>query len=429
MLNALNIIDKLTVAMDLRYISTEKVIDYAYEKFARKDPLTQFVTIDETNWDINFDIKALKKANPEVMLADLDTVETYSSQFNRLMYWGSGDEKSPISRAEWIEVLGLLTGKQKLAEEIDRNITTRYNKIKDQIPVNATKPVIFIGEAFNFTDPRNHSRVVGWRVPGGKSYHAQIIADAGGDYIFKENNNSTNIFLNYTRGLELLGKASYWVQPNVCFKRLEEFLGWNKDLGKLNVVQKGNILMANRRADDDLCLKNDVYETGNLYPEYVLRDLGKLLYPNTVFTANKTQFFTHVLPLSPSSKISFDDEKTYPTNCQYKGWGKWSDCTASCDIGIQYRFRNIAKLPKNGGMRCSQLFDIKDCLGPCHAAINLTVLIICVVAIGVVVSVVLAWFCGKYTAKKVGNTLSGLQEDERAVVIENLAAGNYQTLA
>lgn len=151
--------------------------------------------------------------------------------------------------------------------------------------------------------------------------------------------------------------------------------------------------------------------------------------PNTVFTANKTQFFTHVLPLSPSSKISFDDEKTYPTNCQYKGWDKWSDCTASCDIGIQYRFRNIAKLPKNGGMRCSQLFDIKDCLGPCHAAINLTVFIICVVAIGVVVSVVLAWFCGKYTAKKVGNTLSGLQEDERAVVIENLAAGNYQTLA
>lgn len=121
MLNALNIIDKLTVAMDLRYISTEKVIDYAYEKFARKDPLTQFVTIDETNWDINFDIKALKKANPEVMLADLDTVETYSSQFNRLMYWGSGDEKSPIPRAEWIEVLGLLTGKQKLAEEIDRD--------------------------------------------------------------------------------------------------------------------------------------------------------------------------------------------------------------------------------------------------------------------------------------------------------------------
>lgn len=429
MLNALNQTKKLSVTMDLRYISTEQVIDYAYDRWAKKNPLVEFVTIDETNWNVNFDINALKKANPEVMLANLDVIENYGKQFPRLMYWGSGDEESPTARAEWIEIIGLLTGTEDYAEAIDKNITSRYNEIKSRIPVNATKPVIFLGESFNFTDPRNHTRVTGWRVPGGKSYHALIVKDAGGNYVFADNPNTTYIFLNYSRGLELLKKSDYWIQPNVCFKRVEEFLGWNKDLGDCKVVQWSNILMANRRADDDLCLKNDVYETGNLFPDLVLLDLGKLLYPHKVFEWYKTQFFTHVLPLSPASTVDYNNKNTYPVNCAYKGWGKWSECTAKCDIGTQWRFRDISQMPKRGGMRCNQLFDIKECFGPCSASFNLTVLIICVVVIAVVVAIVLAWFCGRYTAKKVGNTLAGLHDDERAVVIENLAAGNYQTLA
>lgn len=430
MIDALDSVRKLVMINDYRYISTHSVVDYAEEMLRQGKPIPQYQNYDEAKHTVDVHIDTLKKINPEIMLADINTIELHKHEFKNFMYWGSTDELTPESRVEWLELMGVIVGKIDKGVELASNITKLYNATKNFIPnIRSKNYKIFLGTLYKYVD-KNKVEHEGWLIPGGNSYKAKIIADINSTYLYAHNSNTSDVMISFDEGYNLLKEADYWIAPDLCFSKLEEFIGHDHRLAKVNCVVKGNILLASRRTDDDLCYKNEARESGILYPKYVLTDLALLLYGNHSHLYDyHAQYYTYVLPLLPGNKIDFDNENTYPVNCQYQGWRDWNECSADCGLGVQFRRRDIKSLPLNGGAQCNQMFDVQECYGPCHAKVNLTVLIICLVVIGVVICIVLAWYCGKKTAKNIGFTLSGLHPEERDVVIENLAQGNYQTLA
>ena len=109
-------------------------------------------------------------------------------------------ELTPLGQAEWIKVVGLLTGNERKANEIFSGIEERYNNLKSSVDTISDRPKVFSGEM----------RGGNWYAVGGRSFLAQMFRDAGGDYFLKDNNESGGVTLDYETVYTNAADARYW---------------------------------------------------------------------------------------------------------------------------------------------------------------------------------------------------------------------------
>ncbi len=109
-------------------------------------------------------------------------------------------ELTPLGQAEWIKVVGLLTGNSALANETFNGIEQRYNALKAMTDSVKERPRVFSGEM----------RSGNWYAVGGKSFLAQLFADAGADYFLDDNNESGGVTLDYETVYSNAVSAPYW---------------------------------------------------------------------------------------------------------------------------------------------------------------------------------------------------------------------------
>jgi len=112
-------------------------------------------------------------------------------------------ETHPLGQAEWIKLIGLLTGETRRANAIFSDIEEKYLALKEKVQhyvVNHRRPTVISGRQMRD----------GWYVAGGRSYLAQLFEDAGADYIMSDNEDSGGTTLDfeavYARGLH----ADFW---------------------------------------------------------------------------------------------------------------------------------------------------------------------------------------------------------------------------
>lgn len=109
-------------------------------------------------------------------------------------------EPTPLGQAEWIKVVGLLTGNVERANREYHVIKERYNSLKSLVDTVSVRPVVFSGEM----------RGGNWYAVGGKSFLAQIFKDAGGDYFLRQNSESGGVTLDYETVYSNAANADYW---------------------------------------------------------------------------------------------------------------------------------------------------------------------------------------------------------------------------
>lgn len=109
-------------------------------------------------------------------------------------------EPTPLGQAEWIKVIGLLTGNVEKANREYALIKERYNALKSKVDTVSVRPVVFSGEM----------RGGNWYAVGGKSFLAQIFKDAGGDYFLRDNQESGGVTLDYETVYSNAAHADYW---------------------------------------------------------------------------------------------------------------------------------------------------------------------------------------------------------------------------
>ncbi len=109
-------------------------------------------------------------------------------------------EPTPLGQAEWIKVIGILTGNVEKANRLFAEIKQRYNAVKAMVDTVSSRPVVFSGEM----------RGGNWYAVGGKSFLAQIFKDAGGDYFLKDNKESGGVTLDYETVYSNAADADYW---------------------------------------------------------------------------------------------------------------------------------------------------------------------------------------------------------------------------
>lgn len=109
-------------------------------------------------------------------------------------------ENTPLGRAEWIRVIGMLAGCEDKADAWFADIERRYNALSGLCANVETRPTVFSDLAFNGQ----------WYVAGGRSYIAKLFADAGADYIWKDNPSTASVPMDAESILAKAQHADYW---------------------------------------------------------------------------------------------------------------------------------------------------------------------------------------------------------------------------
>lgn len=177
-------------------------------------------------------------------------------------------EQNPLEKSKYLLLFGKLFGKEKEAEAAYQNIENQYKTIQQLAEKTVSKPLVLCNEMYGSQ----------WFLPGGKSFVAQLINDAGGSYILKDNEEATSVPLSFEEVFVKAKNAKYWININPHRSKIE-LLTMNPNYAKMKVFQSGKIYMINNREKDGA---NDYFESGVVRADVVLRDYFKIFHPEDV---------------------------------------------------------------------------------------------------------------------------------------------------
>lgn len=189
-------------------------------------------------------------------------------------------ETSALGRAEWIRFYGRLFGKGHAADSLFTSIETTYDSLcalTASLPQTDRPTVLF--------DTQNGSA---WYVPGGRSTMSQLIADAGGRYIFSDNTKSGSVPLSFESVLSRGEQAHTWlIRYNNSRMRMSL-----PDLG--GIYQPYTLFSAYRNNRVYGCNSAELifYEETPFHPERLLRDYIIILHPE-LLPNDTLRYFHH----------------------------------------------------------------------------------------------------------------------------------------
>lgn len=189
-------------------------------------------------------------------------------------------ENSPLGRAEWIKLFGIISGKKPEADSIYKQIKQNYNSIKAKKLKSQTAPKVLTGSLYGGA----------WHLPAGQSYTAQLIADAGGDYIFK--NQGKNGHLSYSLEQVLLGAhhCDIWLNPG-HYSNVSELLHSENKYAHFKAFKNQSIFNHTLKMNANGFF--GFWEEGPARPDLILKDLQNIFYhsDSSSYYFNATNYF------------------------------------------------------------------------------------------------------------------------------------------
>ena len=197
-------------------------------------------------------------------------------------------EAHPLARAEWIKLFGAISGQLALADSIFEVVAKNYNATHDlakqQSIVSKSegkeKPTVLAEAMFGDT----------WFVPGGKSYTAQLIEDAGGTYCFS---NLQPLF-TYPKSLEdvlnMAKEADIWIHIGQ-YKWREEMLQQDARYGLFKAFQ--NKQLFNNNKQENSAGGNAFWEIGVGRPDLILQDLYSI-FKSPTSNSGRYNYYTKI---------------------------------------------------------------------------------------------------------------------------------------
>ena len=185
-------------------------------------------------------------------------------------------EYDPIGRAEWVKFYGELVGKRAEADSLFDAVVTAYNDVKKKAAGAQTRPTVVTEMVISGV----------WNVPGGQSYMARILNDAGGKYLWADDQNTGSLALDFNQVLAVAQDADYWFIKWTNINSLSDLQGAN-DLNKEMAAFKNKRVYV---CDTD---KTRFFDRIPFHPELLLREFAAIMHPE-LFTDYKNQMYHHI---------------------------------------------------------------------------------------------------------------------------------------
>ena len=244
--------------------SPERLFDtLLFNRFARGE-------LVRTGRDQGYNLEFLISTRPDLVLkAGVDGQFVPDPRLTEtaipVMYVLEWMEPTPLGRAEWIKVFGMITGRIKAADSVFRIIENNYNSLAEKGHQAAEKVKVLTGNVFKGT----------WYMPGGRNYMARFFEDAGMDYLWKDNDQAASLALSFESVVYRLSEAPVWINVNV--DSVSRLLAAEARYSVFRALKERRVYSIFNRINSQG--GNDFWEGAVVRPDKVLADLLAIAHP------------------------------------------------------------------------------------------------------------------------------------------------------
>lgn len=168
-------------------------------------------------------------------------------------------EKTPLARAEWVLLFGVLSGQFDKAQAFFNGVEQKYTALQKSIQQNNKSnqlPVLISGNLYGDQ----------WIAPAGQSFEAQLYKDAGLAYLFDNEQGTGSIFKSLPEILKKGTSVNLWLNP-----------GQPSRSKLLNQFPKAKFLPFYKKAIYCYTAQTNKYwELAAMHPDLLLSDLSQI---------------------------------------------------------------------------------------------------------------------------------------------------------
>jgi iron complex transport system substrate-binding protein len=223
--------------------------------------------------DLDYNLEFLVSSQPDLVLqtgidGQFNADERLTKMGVPVMFVLEWMESTPLGRAEWIKVFGLITGKSDQADSLFNIIENSYRELAALGHSTAVKERVLTGNVFQGT----------WFMPGGKNYMTKFFEDAGMDYLWKDSDQSASLAFSFESVVYKLADAPVWINVNV--DSLSGLLASEERYSVFRALKEKRVYnFFNRKNSHG---GNDFWEGAVVRPDLVLKDLLAIAHPDLV---------------------------------------------------------------------------------------------------------------------------------------------------
>jgi len=259
-LEMLGVENTLTGFPNLDFVSSDKVRNRIDQKKIREVGVGQ-----QLNTEVIIDIQ------PDVIVGygidnNNPSLDNLQKSGLKVILNGDWNELSPLGKAEWIKFFGALYGLESKADSVFSNIEKDYNTTLEIAKKATTKPTVLSGAMFENQ----------WYLPQGESWGSVIIAQAGGNYLWKDSRGSGSLSLPFETVFEKAENADFWIGPGQ-FTSLKEMSDSNPHYAKFASFGNKSVYSYSTKKGKTGGLV--YFELAPNRPDLVLKDMVKILHP------------------------------------------------------------------------------------------------------------------------------------------------------
>lgn len=180
-------------------------------------------------------------------------------------------EPTALARGEWLKYMALFLNEERTAQRLYSEVKGRYRVLSVEATAvpDAKKPTVMAGRGTRGD----------FVIPGGHSYVAALITDAGGRYVWADNTATGSQTIDLEAQLKRAGHADIWINgggwPNLAAMVRDE-----PRYGLFKAYRDGQVWVYERRVN--AAGANDYWSRGVSRPDLVLADLVKIFHPALV---------------------------------------------------------------------------------------------------------------------------------------------------
>lgn len=175
-------------------------------------------------------------------------------------------EATPVARAAWLRVVGALVGREAQADTAVAGIARRYAALRAAAQAASTRPTVLLGAPYRGV----------WHVPGGATFPARLVADAGGAYLWAGDTARAALPMSMEAILDRARTADVWLDPG-GWHRLADGRADEPRVALFDAFRAGRVWAPDARLSPGGGYA--IHESGVASPDVVLGDLVCILHP------------------------------------------------------------------------------------------------------------------------------------------------------